>query len=170
MTNLPSRISPNSGNEVAIQDAARRLAPIIRTAAYIAASPEFDGRWCESITVPRVFFDSEIPKTNNVCIRPARSQKTGELVRVNWDLFGVSACLIEFSNLLRLELEPFIIGCGYIVTDDLPEGGIVVLRDYGKHFEIGHDLAPDLVGTDQDSDGGEGRHCPSPPDSSASVR
>jgi hypothetical protein len=129
----------------AIEDAARRLAPIIRTSALIAASEEFSGEWCESITVPSVFFDgeiSEVYKTRAVCIYPTSVKKSGELVRIDWHPSDISPGFVEISNLLRLELEPFIIGIGHILVDEFPEGGIIVRRDLGKNLNVDHPLSP----------------------------
>src|ERR1700685_4483558 len=112
-----------------LESAAQRLAAIVRVAAKVAASDEFGGKWCESITVPRTFFDGVIPQTHNVCICPARVKEAGELVRVDWVFPSIPASLNEFSNLLVLEVEPFIIGCGYVVAENCPEGGVVVRRD-----------------------------------------
>jgi hypothetical protein len=65
--------------------AARRLADIVRIAAVVASSDEFAGKWCESVSAARSFFENESAKAREVCILPTRAQKPGELVRVYWD-------------------------------------------------------------------------------------
>lgn len=115
-----------------IQQAAERLAAVIRTAATIAASDDFGEGWCESITVPRIFCDGKVPETYHSCICPTRNKEAGELVRMDWNQFGSSSDLSEFSDLLRLAIGPFIEGVGHVVTDDATEGGVVIRRDVGK--------------------------------------
>src|ERR1700731_1597093 len=116
---MPSATHQSEHNN--FESAAQRLAAIVRIAAKVAASDEFGGKWCESITVPGAFFDGVIPQTHNVCVCPARVKEAGELVRVDWDFPGVSSSLDEFSNLLLLEIQPFIIGCGYVLAENCPE-------------------------------------------------
>src|SRR5271154_7088982 len=103
-------IAETEENDQSFAPAARRLADIVRVAAVAASSDEFAGKWCELVHAARSFFGNESEKTREVCILPTRVQEPGELVRVNWDPLGCPASEIEFSNLLRLELEPFIKG------------------------------------------------------------
>ena len=39
-------------------------------------------------------------------------------------------------NLLRMELEPFIVGVGQVTAEDTPEGTLVVLVDYRENILV----------------------------------
>jgi hypothetical protein len=120
---------------------AHRLAEIVRIAARAAASEEFAGKWCNSISAARSFFEDESAKAREVCILPARTQEPNVLVRVDWDSFGSPADLDEFSLILQSELGPFIEGVGYVIAENAPEGGIIIRRDASKIFDI-HGVNP----------------------------
>jgi hypothetical protein len=119
---------------------ARRITEVSRTAAIIAASEEFGGKWCESITVARVDFDCAVSQGYQVCICPSRVKEVGELVRIDWDFLGSATGLDELTNLVCLEIAPFIIGVGDVTADKSPEVGIVIRRDQRKNFNV-HDVS-----------------------------
>jgi hypothetical protein len=114
------------------------LAEIIKIAARATASSA-SAEWCQSIGVPRSFFDRTIPKARSRCHLPCRVEKPGELVRVDWYPADRSPDLLEFSNRVVLAVGPFIEGVGYVLAENDEEGRIVVLRDNREDFGIvGH--------------------------------
>jgi hypothetical protein len=125
-----------SGMKSSVRSAAVRLANIVRIAAKVANSPEFGGEWCESISAASSFFDDASAKAREVCVLPVRVQERGELVRVDWNQSGCPAGLSEFSNLLCLEIGPFIEGVGNVVTENGPKGEVIVRRDLGKVLDV----------------------------------
>ena len=114
------------GSDSILARVARRLADDIRIGAVIASSGAFAGKWSKSMTAFGGFFDGTIPETYNVCHSPSRPEKDGELVRVNWNPLHLPARLQELSHIVCLEIEPFIVGVGYVIAEHIPEGGIVV--------------------------------------------
>jgi hypothetical protein len=119
---------------------ARRLADDIRISAAIGSSEPFGDKWFKSLTAFGGFFDGTIPESYNVCHSPSRMEKPGELVRVYWHANYLPSRLQELSNVVRLEIEPFIIGVGYVTTENIPEGGIVVCRqDSDRLGVVEHD-------------------------------
>lgn len=104
--------------------ALHQLASSIRAAGLIAVSQPFANRWCESIFVPQGFFDNESAQCR-VCFAPARIQEPGELVRIDFDLDDDMSDISQIATLLRMELEPFIIGVGQVRVEQLSEHCII---------------------------------------------
>jgi hypothetical protein len=110
------------------------LAATIRIGAVVASGEAFGGKWCESMTAFGGFFDGTIPESYSVCHCPSRVEIPGELVRINWNPKHLPARLLELSDLVRLEIEPFIIGVGNVVVENIPEGGVIVRRQDREEF------------------------------------
>jgi hypothetical protein len=107
-----------------------RLAASARVAAGTAASDVFGGKWVASIGVARGFFDCEIPQANQICHMPMRAQKAGELVTIDFNLADDVPLALQVRAVLRMELEPFIIGVGNIAVEDTAEGLVIARREY----------------------------------------
>lgn len=63
---------------------------------------------------------------------PSLAAVSGDLVYADIDQNGMMAASLPFRDLLRLEIEPFVIGCGGVVVDDAPYGIVLRLRDAGE--------------------------------------
>ena len=70
----------------------------------------------------------------NIAVAACPIQPTvlGEVIRAHIDPNDFPSTALPILDLLRLEIEPFIVGCGWVVVDQLPDGLVIRLRDYGK--------------------------------------
>ena len=94
--------------------------------ARIAANCAMPG-WAYSVVPPGGPLDGEVEKRFPVRSYPTRSTVPEELVRIDLDFLDVVSDLSSFKLLLRMELEPFIIGIGKVRTE-VTAKGIKVLR------------------------------------------
>jgi hypothetical protein len=117
---------PQSADIETLYGGLHQLANAIRAAAAVAH--ETPG-WSRSLYVARTFFDGEVFKHLEVSLVPSRQTKPKELVRVDFDLLGFASLAGEVVTLLRMELEPFIIGVGQVRIEEIPEGLAVMLSD-----------------------------------------
>jgi hypothetical protein len=81
-------------------------------------------------------FDGAIPQTYKICLCPSRTKVVGELVKIDWNLLSGTASLDELSDLICLELTPFIIGVGHVIAEKLAECRIIIRRDERKDFNV----------------------------------
>ena len=94
----------------------------MRLAAVTSPSKTFGSKWCGSVAVARGFFDCKIPQRNDICYSPERSKIVSKLVRIDLNLTEGMHEAQMIRNLLRMELEPFIVGVGQVTAEDTPEG------------------------------------------------
>jgi hypothetical protein len=117
-----------------------RLAASIRAAVITGASETFGDDWCESLSVPRGFFDGKVSHGHKICFSPERSQIINELVRVYLNLAEGTQETLMIRQLLRMELEPFVIGVGQVSVKDTTEGLVILRCDECHDFKV-HDAA-----------------------------
>lgn len=107
-----------------IEDFASRVASAIRTAAI----PALDG-FASFLRVRRGFQFRETVEPIECGLYPVRVDRVGELVRVDLNLSVGIPSPMHLRELLRMELEPFIVGAGYVTVEDTAEGIVVLRRD-----------------------------------------
>jgi hypothetical protein len=88
--------------------------------------------WATSVFASHAFVMSELPETLKVGAGPCRPEESGELVRLDFDIFDGVPALGELVALLAREIEPFIIGVGEVLVYETPKGLKVILLDGGK--------------------------------------
>jgi hypothetical protein len=109
-----------------MEDIAKGLASVGRGAA-CAATPD----WARSITLTTSLFGSELLKRVECTSMPCRVAVLGELVRIDFDFNVIVSTKNDLAHLLRLEIEPFIIGVGEVRVEDAPKGVIIRKADLG---------------------------------------
>jgi hypothetical protein len=120
---------------------ALELANTIRILAVCA-----EENWCESISLPRGFMESESVESGAILIGAIRSTELGELARVDLHLLDGMPVRLHLGNLLVRETEPFIIGVGEVrVVWHEPFESLVVLR--GNPFLVAgnHKKTPEIA-------------------------
>lgn len=120
------------------------IAHQIAREARIAANCALDG-WAYSIAVSGDLFLGEMEKTQAVRSYPTRSAIARELVRIDLDFPNVEPHAATLKFLLRMELEPFIIGVGQVRIFEPEEGLISLRRDERQVMGLGHFGAPVAV-------------------------
>lgn len=109
----------------------RQIASVARAAA--AGSLAGSG-WVSSIAIlPVSYSSSEIQQTLKCVICPCRATEPNELVRLDFNLPDVIPRRNEWQCLLRLEIEPFIMGVGQVRVRDTSKGIVIVGLD--ERFE-----------------------------------
>lgn len=70
---------------------------------------------------------------------PCLATVPGELIRADIHEHNITTSPLPFRDLIRLELEPFIIGVGWVKVDYTPEG-VVVFRSNIREVLSRHDI------------------------------
>jgi len=113
------------------------IAHQIAREARIAANCAAPG-WAYSVAIPRSLFLGEMPQTKHVCSHPTRSTKLGEIVRIDLNFLNDVTNTTALKLLLRMELEPFIIGVGKVRAIEDAKGLILMSCEEGKGVDITH--------------------------------
>src|SRR4051812_18619667 len=94
------------------------LATTVRACALSATD-----KWCSLILVADGFCGSEAAKRDVVTIQTCAVAKPGELVRINDHALCGHTDRFNFRDLLRRDLEPFVVGVGeiFVVADELTD-------------------------------------------------
>jgi hypothetical protein len=101
-----------------------QIASALRAVACCATSD-----WSMLPRLPAVFLDGQVGHSPAVGAMRVRPAEVAELVRLDFHLDNLVASHCETVSLLRLELEPFIIGVGKVRVRDSTEGIVVALAD-----------------------------------------
>lgn len=125
------------------------IAHQIAREARIAANCAQPG-WAYSVSVPSALFVREVKQTQAVASYATRSDVPNELVRIDLDLHDIKTDLVALKLLLRMELEPFIIGVGQVRTRETAKGLMVLRAEERQEILLAHhDDSPQLVGATQ---------------------
>jgi hypothetical protein len=106
---------------VPVDAALHMIASGIRAAA-CTASPEWGA--CLLVSVKQVI--GEFLQGITIICAPARPTEVNELVRVDCKRLDAVAARNEVVSLLRMELEPLIIGAGYVRVHESAKGIVVI--------------------------------------------
>ncbi len=107
-----------------LEGVAHRIAREARVAANCATTD-----WAYSVVPPSGLLDGEIEKRFPARSYPTRAAVPNELVRIDLDFVDVESDLSSLKFLLRMEIEPFIIGVGEVRTEETAKGVKVLRRD-----------------------------------------
>ena len=95
----------------------------------------------QSIPLASPLFGGELSKRVQVASsRPLRLTVPGELVRIDFDLFGIVPGQHDLTHLLVLEIEPFVIGVGEARVENTREGVVIRGADSRIVDDVKHDV------------------------------
>ncbi|MEJ0093316.1 MAG: hypothetical protein WDN46_07740 [Methylocella sp.] len=103
-------------------------------------SARCDDGLCESVLVLHADELCEDVEGAKIAGAPVRSNKPGELLRLDFDLHD-KELLPVFKQACRMALEPFVEGVGQISVDDAPEGVVIPGSMVGK-YNLSNPLPP----------------------------
>jgi len=107
----------------------------------VAANCALPG-WTQSIVFSGVLAKGELEQAVPIGNYPTRSAEANELVRINLNLLDHIADPATVKFLLRMELEPFIIGVGKIRAVETSEGLVIFASKEGERIGlIEHDAS-----------------------------
>jgi hypothetical protein len=105
-----------------------QLAHKLRAAAICAT--ESPG-WARLLMLPRGQLDRDKQQIVTVAISFVKPEKLGEIVRLHFNLPDGMAEPFPVRALIRMELEPFIVGVGKVSVQETVDGLVIVSLDKG---------------------------------------
>ncbi len=113
----------------------------IATAAREAAI-HADAEWARLVLIPIGLLNGELQEISQIARCPKRPTIPGELVRVHFNFSdGIPIHKSLLCDLVRMDIEPFIIGVGKICVYEIEKGFVVSRRQLGQ-YSFDHDLSP----------------------------
>ena len=110
------------------------MADAIRTMARTASADH-----AVSLKLAGTLGEGNCLENMNVATCPCLPAVVGDVIYADIDEDNLVPLSLPVRDLLRLEIEPFVVGCGWVIVDDVANGIVVRLRDAGKeHFS--HDV------------------------------
>jgi hypothetical protein len=113
------------------------LANQIASEARAAANCALPG-WRYSVIIPSELFGGEIEKSFAIRSHPSRSAEPTELVRIDTDYLNVKSEVAALNLLLRMELEPFIIGVGLVKAVETAKGIVILAGEEWQRKWLTH--------------------------------